>query len=182
MKDSSNPNSNLRRAGWLLVFEIAAACLVAYQLSRSNISIAYVPIGIWLFNLLPAWYIAMAARDFEKNPWLHGLASALLPAIAISAWYWLKLTEMWKAREFARNQNVTRRFTMKHLATSIFWTTAYALALVLLWRKTSIAVATTPESAAGLVILTSVMCLLTVATAIRVLVILRSLLASRSSA
>ena len=43
-------------------------------------------IGMYIFNLIPAWYISRAAKSLSKNPWIYGGLSVLGFGIALPVW------------------------------------------------------------------------------------------------
>jgi len=90
---------NLSRAGWLLIAEFVGIFVLAYAFIRAGLSTDYLFPVILLFNLLPAWFIAKAARDHGKSPVLYGLPSALFPALALFAWTRLNSAHLWQSLE-----------------------------------------------------------------------------------
>ena len=104
LKFSTQYSKNLRRAGWLLVLEVGVACVLAYFSVKTNITLSYIFIAMWLTNLVTSWCISKAATDLGKNSVLFGVVSALLPAFAVSAWYWLKFVELWQRLELPDSQ------------------------------------------------------------------------------
>jgi hypothetical protein len=95
----AHSEQNLGRAGWLLILELAGAVAAGMMLSGFGVTTDYIFIGVWLFNLLPAWYISRGARSLGKSPWLYGAVSALAPAGAIAAWTWLYSQDYWQLLE-----------------------------------------------------------------------------------
>ena len=92
---STSKIPDLRKAGNLLVIEIVGFVTLSFVLSRLEISsgenAAF--LGALLFNLLPAHYLARAARSQSKSPVFYGLVS-LIPAGAIASYFWLRNNEL----------------------------------------------------------------------------------------
>ena len=80
----ANAETDLGRAGWLLILEIAGAGALGLVLSYLGLTTDYVFPLAWLFNLWPAWYIYRAAKRMGKSAFLYGAVSLLGGAVA--AW------------------------------------------------------------------------------------------------
>jgi len=79
--------NDLGRAGWLLLLELAGGAALGVFLGNLGYNPDFIVPAVWLFNLLPAWYISQAATRMGKNGLLYGVVSALGGALA--AWAWL---------------------------------------------------------------------------------------------
>ncbi|MFC0682550.1 hypothetical protein ACFFGH_32365 [Lysobacter korlensis] len=82
-------DESLGRAGWLLILMLGSAVALGLVLPELGIATDYVFAGVWLFNLLPAWYNAKAARALGKSRLTWGLVSELAPMGALGVWAWL---------------------------------------------------------------------------------------------
>lgn len=90
----ANSEVNLGRAGWWLLISVlgGGALLVAFE--QLTLPVAPVLIGILLINLVPAWFLAKAARAAGRNPLLYGVLAVLGPPISILLFLSLRSFEM----------------------------------------------------------------------------------------
>lgn len=82
--------TNLRRAACVLLVEIIGGLLLFFLLPLFGVERDWIVLFIWTINLPAAWFLARAAKQQGRNPWLHGLTSippllALLNFLAMSA-------------------------------------------------------------------------------------------------
>ena len=77
---------NLAKAGNFLVIEFAVGVTLTFALGQLGLPAGEdaVFIGFLLFNLLPAFYIAKAARAQGKSALFYGVVSALPPGALLS--------------------------------------------------------------------------------------------------
>lgn len=87
---SATTNESLRRAGWLLLAEIAGGVILSLLLQRAGyIPELSMPV-VWVVNFVTAWHLFKAATSMRKSRWLYGLGAALGPPVAIVAYLNLK--------------------------------------------------------------------------------------------
>lgn len=94
--------SNLGRAGWLLLLEFLGGAALSLVLVEFGLVGDIVLIGVWLLNFLTAWHLAKAAAAQGKSAVLHGLFSALGPPTAFATFVSLYSYDMF-ARLDRRN-------------------------------------------------------------------------------
>ena len=85
---------NLAKAGGLLLAELAAFMVASIALSELEIAgvdnVLFV--GLFLFNVVPAWYLARAAKAKGRRFVFYGLFS-LIPAGALFSFFILRSEE-----------------------------------------------------------------------------------------
>jgi hypothetical protein len=86
--------TNLRRAGYILLLEILGGVLLAILLPYFGLARDWAIVFVWVANLPAVWFLAQAARHQGRNPWLAGFVS-IPPLIALvnflSLWATAKL-------------------------------------------------------------------------------------------
>jgi hypothetical protein len=75
--------SNLGKAGTLLVLEIFGAAALGVVLDQIGLNSAMALVAAWIANLFTAWYLFKAAQYQGRHALLYGLFAALLPATAL---------------------------------------------------------------------------------------------------
>ena len=93
----ANAETDLGRAGWLLLLEIAGTVALGLILGNLGFATDSVILVAWLFNLWPTWYICRAAKRMGKSVLLFGAMSLLGGAVA--AWAWLHSQDQWRLLE-----------------------------------------------------------------------------------
>jgi len=85
---------SLARAGGLLMAEIVIFVTASFAFSQLGVS-AERPlfVGIFLFNLVPAYFLAKAAKSKSRNAVAFGLFS-LIPAGALFSFFMLRNDEL----------------------------------------------------------------------------------------
>jgi len=80
-KDLAQLDTNLRRAGYVLlvvVFGGASLALLLYQFNLAPLVILF----IWTVNLPAAWFLSQAAKLQGRSAWLTGFTS-IIPVAAL---------------------------------------------------------------------------------------------------
>ena len=83
----SQLETNLRRAGYVLLAEIMGGAALGMLLSYLGRGIEPAILLVWIANLPAAWLLAKAARLQGRNAWLTGLTS--LPPLLAAVNFWL---------------------------------------------------------------------------------------------
>ena len=92
----SPKETNLTTAWRFLFAEMVVGVTLTFTLSQLELpGQDLVFVGVWLFNLIVAYYLAKAARAQGKSAWLYGLFSALVPAYALLAFFSLRRNEIY---------------------------------------------------------------------------------------
>ena len=73
-KELSQLETNLRRAGYILLLEVIGGVLLALLLSQFDLK-ALAILFVWIANLPAAWFLSQAARVQGRNAWLIGFIS-----------------------------------------------------------------------------------------------------------
>ena len=79
--------TNLRKAGYMLLAEVLGGIALGMLLSHLGRGIEPAILLVWVINLPVAWFLARAARLQGRNAWLTGLTS--LPPLLAAVNFWL---------------------------------------------------------------------------------------------
>lgn len=85
---------NLAAALRLLFIEFAVGLVSAFALGQLGFPVEPVLIAMSLLNLWVAWHLAKSAKAMGKNAILYGAVSALLPGLALFAYFQLRQHEL----------------------------------------------------------------------------------------
>jgi hypothetical protein len=83
----SQLETNLRRAGVTLLVMVLVGILLVVVLPFFGLDRGLALLFVWIANLPAVWFLAMAARHQQRNPWVTGFIS-LPPLIAVVN-FWL---------------------------------------------------------------------------------------------
>ena len=81
--------TNLRRAGYILLLEVIGGAALAALLSHFGINTDLAVLFLWVANLPVAWFLAQAAKHQGRNPWLFGFI-CLPPLLALVNFFVLR--------------------------------------------------------------------------------------------
>ena len=87
MSRFSQTETNLRRAGYVLLAEVLGGVALGMLLSHLGYGIEAAILLVWVANLPAAWFLARAARLQGRNAWLTGFTS--LPPLLAVVNFWL---------------------------------------------------------------------------------------------
>ena len=93
----ANAETDLGRAGWLLLLEVAGTVALGLILGNLGLATDSLVLVAWIFNLWPTWYICQAAKRMDKSVLLFGAMSLLGGSFA--AWGWLQSQDQWRLLE-----------------------------------------------------------------------------------
>jgi len=89
----AHTDDNLGRAAWTAAFGIAGAAALSFVLDKIGIDRDFAVLFAYSAFLLVGWFMAKAARQLGRSPWLYGLVS-IVPPLAIFAFISLYSRDM----------------------------------------------------------------------------------------
>lgn len=81
LKELAQLDTNLRKAGYVLLVVVLGGALLALVLYPFNLT-SLVLVYVWAVNLPAAWFLAQAARLQGRSAWLTGFIS-IIPVMAL---------------------------------------------------------------------------------------------------